>query len=475
MSTNRESWVSFSRRKLLGTLLLGAGALASGCGLNGAGQRTKKEARILLSGISPLPDGLQEAVQFPLLEAIYGRRSRRFPVGGEIPDGVMAYKSKEAPLPLENLEQMMVLTAVGGNTGWHHLIYRHKKYAPHLSNYSGAAGGRTFPSAAGFHTSQIFYTDDSGIYYFPTRDLPSQLKPSENGDFDLKAWLEGHRKVIRKISDKRLYLPLEEPYVEGHNTWVANHPGSTLIFPVVDLAQHQIALLCFLVQNGFCIYDDFAKEKIKGLEKFRGLVDVDHPYPLSYLERYAITEASVEISAACYAGALTLQALGLGGWMYDGIDPYTVLGASGNPDVPGLGFRFDNRPDWPLPNPTGLPGVFEAFCPPHYPDMRAAVDALVERKFGRGGPFHTETPGPFKESSKVREAAEPHDEQFRDCVAVMAQAIYDRYGKFPATTPSIFHIMYLQAQHLDLGFYDTHFADGAYLETHKNHMKLWHN
>jgi hypothetical protein len=48
---------------------------------------------------------------------------------------------------------MLVVSACGGNTSWHHLIYRAARYAPHLSNYAGAAGGRVFPSAAGFHTS----------------------------------------------------------------------------------------------------------------------------------------------------------------------------------------------------------------------------------------------------------------------------------------------------------------------------------
>ena len=28
---------------------------------------------------------------YPLLDAIFGRRSRRFPMGGEIPDGPLAY------------------------------------------------------------------------------------------------------------------------------------------------------------------------------------------------------------------------------------------------------------------------------------------------------------------------------------------------------------------------------------------------
>ena len=62
--------------------------------------------------------------------------------------------------------------------------------------------------------------------------------------------------------------------------------------------------------------------------------------------------------------------MGLGGWMYDGVDRHTVLGASGDPNVPGLGFRYDTDESWSLPNPTGLQGVFEGYCPPHYKNMR---------------------------------------------------------------------------------------------------------
>jgi hypothetical protein len=80
---------------------------------------------------------------------LYGRRSRRFSVGSEIPDSVLAFKSKKQPYPLAPLEQMLVLTAAAGNTGWHYMIYRDPTYMPHLSTYSAAAGGRTFPSPAG--------------------------------------------------------------------------------------------------------------------------------------------------------------------------------------------------------------------------------------------------------------------------------------------------------------------------------------
>ena len=88
---------------------------------------------------------LRELLQFPFVDALFGRRSRRFFRGAEIPDGPLAYKSRHDPLPLTELERLLILTAAGGNTGWHHSITRHDRYAPHLSNYPAAAGGRTFP------------------------------------------------------------------------------------------------------------------------------------------------------------------------------------------------------------------------------------------------------------------------------------------------------------------------------------------
>ena len=38
-------------------------------------------------------------------------------------------------------------------------------------------------------------------------------------------------------------------------------------------------------------------------------------YPMSFLEQVAMTDVATETGTACYAGALMLQALGLGGWM----------------------------------------------------------------------------------------------------------------------------------------------------------------
>jgi hypothetical protein len=421
-----------------------------------------------------IPPGFQDMLSFGLVEAILGRRSRRFFMGAEIPDGVFAYKSKHSPVPLAELEKLLVVLACGGNTSWHHMIYRAQRYAPHLSNYAGAAGGRTFPSGAGFHTSQTFFTDDTGVYILDARDAPAFAERQADGSLDLQEVLGSLQSRIRKIQEGRLRLPSEVPFVEPHNTWVVNQPGTLLVIPVGDLAQHLLLNLCYMLQNGLVLFDDINKRAIPGIEKFRDIVDVNNTWPLTFVEQWTMAEVTAELSTSCYAGCLMLQAMGLGGWMFNGIDPFSLLGASGNPEAPGLGFRYDTSANWPYPNPTGLAGIMEGFCPPHYPNMRAAVKAVCQRKFGPGGPFHPETPGPWQDTAGVRSAAEVHSEEFKECVTLQAQYVFDMFGKFPGTVPSIFLIMYLQAHHLDLNFYDQFYKPGSYLKTHANHMRRWH-
>ncbi len=359
----------------------------------------------------------------------------------------------------------MVLQAVSGVTGHHYMIPFNPLYAPALPNYSGSAWGRTFPSSAGFHTSEVFFTDDEGTYHLPSRDGPGESDPSD------PEWPLDH--AVR-LYDGRLDVPSREPHMEPHNFWCVNRPGSLLVVPVADLSQHMLLALCYLVQNRLGIFDDINRSAIPGLERFGDLIDLRNPYPLSFLELQTATEAAVEIGTSCYTGMLQLQAMGLGGWMFDGINPFSVLGASGDPAVRGLGFRYDADPRWPLPNPTGLEGHFEGCCPPHCRDMGEAVRKIVNRKFGPGGPFNRDTPGQWKDSPAVRGAAEVHSPEFRECVTVMAQYVLDRFGKFPGTVPTMWAQMYLQAHHLDLEFYDRKFKAGAYLSTHAEHMARWH-
>jgi hypothetical protein len=424
---------------------------------------------------SNFPAGFQDMLNFRLVEGLLGRRSRRFFMGAEIPDGLFAFKSRQQPLPLTDLEKMLVVAACGGNTSWHNMIYRGALYAPHLSNYSGAAGGRVFPSAAGFQTSKTFFTDDDGVYVLEMRDAPAFAERGKDGSLDTDRFVNSVRERVNKIQDRRLKIPSEVPITEAHNTWVFNKPSTLLVIPVGDLSQHVLLNVCYMLQNGLVLYDDINKRAIPGVDQFKDIVNTENVWPITFVEQWSLSELTVELGTSCYAGALMLQAMGLGGWMFNGVDAFAVLGASGDPEVPGLGFRYDEDERWPYPNPTGLKGVMEGYCPPHYPDMRAAVEAVCERKFGPGGPFHPGTPGPWKESAKVRSSAQVHDERFRNCVALQTQYVYDTFGKFPGTVPSMFLIMYLQAHHLDLEFYDKFYKPGSYLQTHATHMDRWHS
>jgi hypothetical protein len=417
----------------------------------------------------------KEMIDFTLIEALLGRRSRRFFMGAAIPDGVFEYESKSKPVPLSEEEKMLVLAACGGNTSWHHMIRRGDPYAPHLSNYSGAAGGRIFPSAAGFETSVTFFTDDEGLYYLDMRDAPAFSERGVEGQLDLDVFVENVRGRVKKVYDGRLKLPSQMPITEAHNTWVFNKPSTMLVIPVGDLSQHVLLNILYMLQNGLVLYDDINGRAIPGIEMYKDIANVNNVWPITFVEQWSLSELTVELGASCYAGTLMLQAMGLGGWMFNGIDPFAMLGASGEARFPGLGFRYDEDDRWPYPNPTGLEGVMEGYCPPHVADMRAAVEAICDRKFSPGGPFNPDTPGPWKDSAKVRSSAMVHDERFRECVALQCQYVFDTFGKFPGTVPSMFLIMYLQAHHLDLDFYDKFYKEGAYLRTHREHMKNWHH
>lgn len=394
------------------------------------------------------------------LDVLFGRRSRRFYRGGEIPDGVFQYKSKHPVLPLDEVETLVVLAACTGSTGCHYMIPRGEYTAQHLSlpNYASSAGGRTFPSAAGFHTSNVFFTNDNGVFVIDNRhsvDFP------DRGDLD--QIVTNLKSKIVQVSDVR--LDLAKSSIEAHNKWIANKPGSLFVIPVADVSLHALLTLCYLLQNNMVITDDIHGNAVPGIEQYADIVDVNNVYPLTFMDQWALTEVTAELSTSCYAGALMLQAMGLGGWMYNGIDPFGIM-------TRGLGFETSES-SGVTPHVIGH-RLMHGYCPPYYSDMRAAVDAVVLLKFGPDGPFHPDTPGPWGDTRRIRSAAVVHDERFKQCVALQAQYIYDTFHQFPATVSAMMCTMYLQAQHLDTDYYDHFFKPGAYLASHARHLSEWH-
>src|SRR5947208_1782195 len=114
-----------------------------------------------MSNSQPLDPRLQQVLNFSLANAIFGRRSRRFGFGMAIPGGPLAYTSQHEPLPLDELERALLISAATGVTGWNFGIPFTINESDSLASYSLRLTGRTFPSAASISTSELFFTDDA--------------------------------------------------------------------------------------------------------------------------------------------------------------------------------------------------------------------------------------------------------------------------------------------------------------------------
>ena len=158
-----------------------------------------------------------------------------------------------------------------------------------------------------------------------------------------------------RISDTRLELPRAEPHMEGHNLWIGNHPGSLLAFPVADLAEHLMENLWFFAANGYPIVDDINGRNIPGARTVFRATACRRPDPAVVRRAVHTHRVERELAIAANNGVLALQAMGLGGWTYDGLNRLSVLGGSGDPSAPGLGFVADDDERGPSPMSPGCP------------------------------------------------------------------------------------------------------------------------
>jgi hypothetical protein len=420
---------------------------------------------------------MSDLFEYPLMQAIFGRRSRRFGLGMEIPSGPLAFKSRSKPYPLSELEQALLVAAGTGVSGWNFGVpFAPNQPAAHPT-FTQRFTGRTFPTASGIGTPVLFYTDDKGTYLTNTRDSqPSQLRELNEIEDDMERILTVCRAHTVQLSTARLDLPSAPPHLLDNNAWMANAPGSTLFMPVGNASEQLLGALAGAVGIGYMVMDDQAKRPAGNLSPFirSGLLDEAKKFPLSGLEQNLYEANCAELAFMAHNIVLTMQAMGLGGLYYTGLNRFSILGAFAQDGIKGLGFRFVKDERWDVPNPVGLDGLYESLCPPYYPDMRAAVQAFVARKFGPGGAYDPKTPGPWKRSAEVKRSVIPYSEEFVDCLGEIAQYIYDKNGKFPSTFSTIVLPGFVQALHIDTEYYDKHFQPGAYLETHTTHMQRWH-
>ena len=422
---------------------------------------------------------VEAAWNFPLFEAMMGRRSRRFGFGMELEHGPFTYKSEKEPFPLSEDETAILVAAATGLTGA--ILCEGDTQGGMVKSV-----GRTHPSAVGAHRTQLFFTNDDGLFlYQGTKHKMSKMKEYETEE-DRNKIRGFYDEYTVKISEGLFDLPQAEPGLFAHNLWVTNTPGSTLFMPVTDVSQDLIRLMVNMCDSkggarysktgGYYIVDERKGMRAAGCEKWaeNGLLNKENILPLGRLEKIIVSWLCAEGAMMGTLMQLAMAATGIGGWLHGGFTPLVVMG--GTPICKGLGMRFITPKEDPFPNPVGLDGYFEGFCPPYYKDMNAAVEAAVE---GMGEKLDDwEKRGmvlPHKVSNEEFEKAVPGvSDEGIECVKDICTYIFEEYGKFPAFNDTMHLLYFIQAHHLDTDFYDKYFKDGAYLDTHKNHFEMWH-
>ncbi len=146
----------------------------------------------------------------------------------------------------------------------------------------------------------------------------------------------------------------------------------------------------------------------------------------------------------------------------------------------GLGFRFETAEHGPsagFPYPIGKDGVFETHHPYYFNgSIDDAVDDVIERKWGDKGIFNPANAdrAPYKKLGQMEQEIPKTDPAIIQCTKDILNAVWKKWGRFPAFVDPCVFTMMVQAHHLECGFYDTYYKDGAYTDRHRRHMERWH-
>jgi hypothetical protein len=420
--------------------------------------------------------GFDEMSKYPLFEALHNRRSRRISLGIQsIPAGSNSFTSNAKPQPLSELEEAVLISAIG-LTG---LTLPDRPFAapsgekilgtPNL-NFPGRAAGSTDNCQA----THFFLINDTGVYFLKRLE---GVDPSEPVTPDLLVRRAAQSKI--RILEKRPDFPREFPYFLDSNRFLSNVPGSTILYPVVDMTRQYINALMYLLTepDGHrpALLDDRNFYLPAGVSKWikSGFLNKDIKLPLGVLGTMR-TQIEAE---------LLLQNLGLGGWIHSAVATPNLLAALGftymTPRYRWLDFfRWGTWHTEVRTQPIGLPPYIECMCPPYYPSMADAVQAIIDSKYQKGGTYADDAY--FRRIFQGNRGKEYIDEVPHYTADVIACAkdictyIYERHGRFPAHCDAIYAPgVWLQAHHLDLKYYDTLFNNG-YTETQREHQQRWH-
>ena len=437
---------------------------------------------------------------YGLLDALRGRRSRRFGRGMKIGQGPLAFTSQHAPTPLSEEEEALLVFAASGING----------YALRDLEFGETRGGammagavsRTASSPDAINCVSLFVTNDEATYLikrpqdFTPAEVPDLLEMAQKG-----AWVELYRRMRVKVKDGRAAPPLDPPLNIKVNLWSLYQPGCTYFIPVNELTYLYINGMIEMFEKGMGLYviDERANLQPAGLARF-GRSQGGELYD-DMKDGRTVSITTLEFSLAeivNFENGMMLQNLGLMAQAL-GLGAFPNFARHESAWCEALGFRLEHMPatkylganplitaamgllkkDIDIPFPVGLEQkgqpLLKSYCPPYFPSMREAVMAVVESKFGPQGFFRGQaTSSRWREPGQVAEQIPPHRQEVVEAVIAFCQYVYDRYGRFPGYIAPFRTVAGYQVSHVDIDFYDKYYEPAALTATQREHMGRWH-
>lgn len=392
----------------------------------------------------------------PLIQTICHRRTKRFPLGGKLLSrrANLAYESKDAPVPLNELELAFLCYAASGVTGVTVEEIRH--LMGHLTGI-----GRTAASPCASLTLELLFTNDDGVFYYETPAFEGpfpEKKVRIDSEQDRHVILADFRSNTRRLQPTRLAIPRSA--IGSAFESMVNLPGTTLFVPVVETTREYInMLLTCLIQFRWQLWDEVSDQPAGVGRWIKKGTLTGKRVTIAQYEAMLPCVCNLEVGMAMQNLSLAATAMGLGSFMMHTIDTQTVM------SLLNVCYQNQSAGSFPqaTPNPTGIDGVVEGYCPP-YLGIEDAVEAIVARKWGRDGLY-----GP-----KGYDLAKPHlYEDLIECAKAYCSYIYGTYHRFPKYVDALSIPILLQTHHLDLGFYKNKLPE--FLTTaERDHMRLWH-
>src|SRR3954469_21544342 len=274
--------------------------------------------------------GLDALAGRPLVTALWRRRTHRVSRGSSVEAGSMSYTSDEARDPLTELEEA-VLIAVTGCTGLtmpDRPFNDPRNHQPIMAKPNLNMAGRTAGSPDNAQGTHFILINDTGTYYL--RKLP----PDDSGSsvLDPDALLARAAQAKVKLLDRRIDVPdgnRDFPAYLDSNRFLSNLPGTTILFPVVDLSHQYINGMMYLLTQPEgarpTVLDDRNFYRKAGVKKWvdRGFLNKNIPLPLGMVWSM---RTQIEADLLLQNLMLTADAMGLGAWIHASLAPPILLG-----------------------------------------------------------------------------------------------------------------------------------------------------